>query len=223
MDNLPTLCRVSKGTTAVVGSGGKTALCHTLASQLDGTVIFTTTTRIFPSETLPVYVGNNEKEVVELLKIHKKICIGTKDGRGKLSQSTIPFHRLTALADYVVVEADGSKNLPLKAHRPQEPVIPENTNHRILVVGANGFGGEIQHVCHCPQLFANLADCALNQPVTPEILTTVLRKEGLADLIMVNQCEGEEQVNFAKKLAVILAIPLIYGSLWEGHFTSTNF
>lgn len=34
---------------------------------------------------------------------------------------------LADAADYVIVEADGSKRLPLKAHASHEPVIPENT------------------------------------------------------------------------------------------------
>ncbi|MFI3312650.1 MAG: selenium cofactor biosynthesis protein YqeC [Eubacteriales bacterium] len=223
MDNLATLFPISKGITAIVGSGGKTTLAHTLASQLDGTVIFTTTTRIFPSNTMPVYVGNDENQVVELLKLHKKISIGTKVDGGKLAEPTIPFHRLTALADYVIVEADGSKNLPLKAHRDFEPVIPPGTNRRILVAGASGFGGEIGQVCHCPQQFASLANCQETHRVTPEILATVLKKEALGDLVMVNQCETKEQVIFAKKLVQLLDIPLIYGSLQHHHWNPAEF
>lgn len=44
------------------------------------------------------------------------------------------------LADYTLVEADGSKGLPLKAHAPHEPVIPPQSNQTILVLGAEGLG-----------------------------------------------------------------------------------
>ncbi len=104
--------KIPKGITAIVGSGGKTTLAHHLAEKLDGTVIFTTTTKIFPSETMTVYVGNDENEIQNLLHIHKKICIGTVASGGKLSAPTLGCDRLRHLADYVLVECDGSKTCP---------------------------------------------------------------------------------------------------------------
>lgn len=219
MDNV---IKIPKGITAILGSGGKTTLAHFLAETLDGTVIFTTTTRIFPSESLKVYVGNDEKELINLLKIHKKICLGQRADKGKLQQSPIPMSRLAQLADYVLVEADGSKGLPIKAHRDFEPVIPPDTGLRILVVGASGFGQPIQAACHCPQLFADLANCPVTQAVTAKNLATIIAKENLADIVMVNQCNRQYDEDFARELATYLQLPLVYGALQDGALTVLN-
>ena len=50
---LDRLLKIRPGVIAMIGSGGKTTLAHRLAAALPGRVIFCTTTRIFPSDTLP--------------------------------------------------------------------------------------------------------------------------------------------------------------------------
>lgn len=48
-----------------------------------------------------------------------------------------------------VIEADGSRQLPLKAPKENEPVVPESTSHFVAVVGLSCLGQPIdeQHVC----------------------------------------------------------------------------
>ena len=56
------------------------------------------------------------------------VCVGSASESGKFSAPELTFRTLCALADYVIVEADGSKRLPLKAHAAHEPVIPPEVN-----------------------------------------------------------------------------------------------
>lgn len=117
---------------------------------------------------------------------------------------------LAVLADYVIVEADGSKRLPLKAHAAHEPVIPPETSRTVCVVGLSGLGRRVAEVVHRPELFA-----PPESVVTPELLAEVLNREALADIYYLNQTDlcGEAT---AKKLASLLHRPAVWGSLRRG-------
>ena len=142
-----------KGVTAVIGSGGKTTLLRILAEELSGTVILTTSTHILPFAGIPMLVTDDIEQVRRALALHRVICMGTPAAEGKLTAPALPFSVLADAADYVIVEADGSKRLPLKAHALHEPVIPENTRKTVCVVGASGFGKPVEQTVHRPELF----------------------------------------------------------------------
>ena len=118
------------GVTAVIGSGGKTTLLRTLSRELPGTVILTTTTHILPFEGVPLLTAPTEDEVRAALARSRVLCLGTPAPEGKLTAPSLPFSLLEQLADYVFVEADGSRRLPLKAHAPHEPVRVQNCSGR---------------------------------------------------------------------------------------------
>ena len=128
---------IVKGIIAVIGSGGKTTLLRILAEELSGTVILTTSTHILPFAGIPLLVTDDIEQVRRALALHRVICMGTPAAEGKLTAPALPFSVLADAADYVIVEADGSKRLPLKAHALHEPVIP-NTRKTVCVVGAYG-------------------------------------------------------------------------------------
>lgn len=144
---------IIKGVTAVIGSGGKTTLLRILAEELSGTVILTTSTHILPFAGIPLLVTDDIEQVRRALALHRVICMGTPAAEGKLTAPALPFSVLADAADYVIVEADGSKRLPLKAHASHEPVIPENTRKTVCVVGASGFGKPVEQTVHRPELF----------------------------------------------------------------------
>lgn len=139
------------GVTAVIGSGGKTTLLRTLSRELPGTVILTTTTHILPFEGVPLLTAPTEDEVRAALARSRVLCLGTPAPEGKLTAPSLPFSLLEQLADYVLVEADGSRRLPLKAHAPHEPVIPKEAGCVLCVVGAHGFDRPIREAVHRPE------------------------------------------------------------------------
>lgn len=204
-----------KGVVSLIGGGGKTTLAHVLARQLPGTVVFCTTTRIFPSDALPVVTGGAE-DIAAALREHRAICAGTSSQQGKLAASQVPLETLCRLADHVIVEADGSKSLPCKAHLPYEPVIPPESQRTILVVGASGFGQTIAAAAHRPERFAALCGATLEDTITPERLATVLLAEGGFDTVVINQMEGSGREAAARVLASLLPVPVWGGSLRSG-------
>ena len=105
-----------RGITAIIGSGGKTTLLRTLGQELPGRVILCTTTHIMPFAGLPLYTGGSEAELAGLLAEHPMVCIGQPGPEGKLTAPALSMETLIEAADYVLVEADGSRRLPIKAH-----------------------------------------------------------------------------------------------------------
>lgn len=216
---------IRKGVTAVIGGGGKTTLLRTLGEELarsGARVILATTTKFLPFPGIETVPGG-EREIAKALGRRPLVCATAPWGKsGKLAESPVPMTRLAALADYVLVEADGSAGLPLKAHAPHEPVIPAEAARTILVVGASGFGRAIRDAAHRPERYAALAGCEIETAVTPEIAARVLRAEGLGDLVLVNQAETPEARENARKLAENLPLPVYAGSLRRGEIVCVS-
>ncbi len=211
------LLNIDRGVTAVIGSGGKTTLLRTLGEELPGRVILCTTTHIRPFEGIPLYTGSSEAELGVLLSREGLVCAGEQGGpEGKLTAAALPMARLEKLADYVLVEADGSRQLPMKAHAPHEPVIPPESRRVVCVVGASGFGARVAETVHRPEVFCRLTGAALDTRVTPELVAGAIGAERLAEVVFVNQVETEEDWARAEKLAKALApmgISVAAGSL----------
>lgn len=219
---LAKLLDIRPGVTAVIGSGGKTTLLETLGRELSaagGSVLLCTTTKIMPFPSILTLTDVEEAALAPALERHGLVCGGTLlADTGKLTALKIPMARLAALAEYVIVEADGSARLPLKAHAPHEPVIPPEANQTICVTGVSGFGLPIAEAAHRPQRFAALAGAAMEDPATPENTARVLAEEGLADRYLFNQADTPERWEWARRAAAALGAPAIIGSLRKGAY-----
>lgn len=200
---------VRPGVTAVIGSGGKTSLLGRLCRELPGTVIVCTSTHIFPARGLPLVT-----EALQTLPA-PKICAGTWAENGKLTAPVQSFETLAQLADYVLVEADGSRGLPLKAHLAHEPVIPPCANQVIQVVGLSGIGCPIARVAHRPEQYARLCGALETDLATLERAAAVLNGENLADRYVLNQADDLEERKWGLSLAGLLKKPAILTMLKE--------
>ena len=202
------LLHIGRGVTALIGGGGKTTLLYTLTEELrkSGSVVLCTSTHIRVPEQYPLVTGGAE-ELRAALERHGAVCAGTPAEGGKLTAPPIPFAELARLADYVLVEADGAKGLPLKIHAAHEPVIPQNAQRVVLVVGADGFGKPLSQVCH---------RAAEDTIATPEWLARHIAAEGFGDRVYINKVESAEDYAAAEELAARLACPVVAGSLHQG-------
>jgi len=211
------LLNIKKGVTAVIGSGGKTSLIHALAKTLRGKVIVCTTTHIYPSTKIKTLISATAEDMMVALEKERVICVGEPCEDGKMMATSVPISQLEAIADYVLVEADGAKQKPIKAHADYEPKIPEVCSQTILVVGASGFNSVIQSAVHRPQTYTEITQTSLSDCVTSENLARLINYENLADQIYINQIEKEDQARFAERLAKRVCIPMIGGSLKKGN------
>jgi len=212
---LAELLGIKPGVTAIIGSGGKTTAMYTLAEELRalGRVLCTTTTHIFPAEHLPVLRDPGEGELREMLARFGCVCAGSTAQDGKLGALPYSMDTLCRMADYILVEADGSRGLPGKAHAPHEPVIPSGTGRTLLVVGASAFGRSIREVIHRPEVFCRLTGAKEDELVTPRLLGEVICRETLADVVLINQVESAAAMSAAQELAAMLPCPVVAGSL----------
>ena len=191
---------VGKGVTAIVGGGGKTTLLMRLAWELSrgSSVIVCTTAHMLAPEGTPLFTGADEAAVRKALQMHSPICVGEREeGTGKLVRPVLPVETLAALADYVLVEADGSKGLPLKAHAAHEPQIPQAANRVLYVVGADGIGKKVKEAAHRPELYALLIGKMMEDVVTP---VDAARAAGTIKnaVAVVNKAESERALKDAR-------------------------
>ncbi len=192
---------IEKGITAIVGGGGKTTLLLRLAKELSslGSVIVCTTTHIFPPEGIKLLTGAGEDAAKEAIQKHRVICLGEREAEtGKLVAPMLPMEKLKKLSDYVLVEADGSKRLPLKAHAAHEPPIPKKAKRILYVVGADGIGKKISEAAHRPELYAKGIGKTAEDTVTPE--DAALAANAIKNAVAVfNKVESERSLNDAHR------------------------
>lgn len=219
---LAKLLDIRPGVTAVIGSGGKTTLLRTLGEELTGvghTALLCTTTKIFPFPGLPC--AQSPEELDELRRQHRLLCAGASvPGTGKLTVLPVPMTELAERFDYVLVEADGSAQRPLKAHAPHEPVIPAEANRTVCVVGLSGLGLPIAEAAHRPERYAQLAEVSVQTPVTAEIAAAVLRREAGDWSYFINQADTPERWAWARELASLLPGGAVVGALRKGVYVS---
>lgn len=161
---------------AVCGAGGKTTLVKNFAKKFaseNKKVCITTTTHMWFDEDVKKHfvLGSNAELLAE--KFSEQIAIGRlgdKDIEKKLlepgkicyasnldpeKELIIPLNEtdyrfICDEFDYVIVEADGSRSMPMKIPRGKfcEPVIPDNVNEIVIVEGTESIGREVGAVCH---------------------------------------------------------------------------
>ena len=182
-------------------------------------VIVATSTKMFVPDWCPVLLDATMDEVRLALSTHPIVCVGRIHGpTGKLDAPNMAFSDLEIAADYLLVEADGARMLPLKAHAEHEPVIPECAKRTVCVVGIDGVGRPISQACHRAERFARLAGASTADATTPEMMARVLEAEGLHDAIFINKVETGNDWRIAERIAALCTTPVVAGSLWRKEF-----
>lgn len=157
--NLPTALGIGGGKelVAIVGGGGKTSLMFTLAAELPGRVVMTTTTRIFAPQmkrASAVVYADDLSSLSNALDAHGRcLVVGRVDGDKAVGVDPgLPARLLTRPdVDYVIVEADGSRMRPIKAPVDHEPAIPTGTTLLVPMAGLDALEGNIEEVAHRPE------------------------------------------------------------------------
>lgn len=204
MRRLSDFFEIKTGVTALIGGGGKTSTMYALAGELreKGSVIVCTSTHILCPPQYPYL-----PRLAEQLNKGEVVSTGMIDG-SKLSTPEQPFSELIRYADYVLVEADGSRKLPLKAHASHEPVIPPESNTVLAVIGIDGLGKPIMEAAHRPELYADICGVSVDDIVTEEMICTVLSSYPRCDGILINKADDTERIAKAVSLASLFSVPV---------------
>ena len=153
---------------SIVGSGGKTTLLHQLARQYraEGKSVFvTTTTHMFiEGDTL---LTDDPQLIIQTLKKTGYAMAGIPEGEKIRALSPKTYDAVCPHADVVLVEADGSKHMPLKFPNENEPVIPCNTDEIYVVYGLHAIGRKAKEVCHRLELVKRCLGIEDDTLITP--------------------------------------------------------
>lgn len=195
---------IRPGITALIGGGGKTSTMYALAEELreNGSVIVCTSTHIVRPPQYPYL-----PRLLRPLNRGEIVSTGTMDGL-KLSLPEQPFSDLIRFADYVLVEADGSRQLPLKAHASHEPVIPSETETVLTLIGIDGLGKPIREAAHRPTLYAELCGASVEDIVTEDMIRTVVSTYPRCDGVIINKADNEDRLSKAESLAKQFSVPV---------------
>ncbi len=164
----------------LTGSGGKTSLLYYLGrrcaiAKIPAALLTTTHIRPPREPLFPlVWDGNAAKQAWQ----HGCVpVLGTPSVEGKLGPpSPELLGRLYEEGWLLLVEADGSRRLPIKFPNATEPVLPPQTSRVITVAGLSALGRPLAEVCHRWELACRILGLSPNQKVTPELLSTLLCK-----------------------------------------------
>ncbi|OOM78176.1 hypothetical protein CLPUN_20350 [Clostridium puniceum] len=225
----------TKNIISFVGGGGKTSLIYELGnelSELGKKVIITTTTHMFMPKSNVVLTGKR-CDIIKLLNSENMITVGMlcdeKNVKLELNQlknedtfSNVKEKKLNKirgllestatslieLADFVLVEADGSRRLPLKMPAFHEPVILEGSNLVIGVCGIDAIGKTIKETCHRPNLVSKFLDVTEEHIINENDIAKILlsdkgqRKNVKCDYkVIVNKVDNRESFEIGKNIS----------------------
>ena len=205
---------------AFIGAGGKSTAMFNLARELSSPVIVTATSHlgiwqidladkhIIIDDHAGIERFENELNGVTLVtgKIEGDRTLPINDGFLAQLNSFCQSHSIPML-----IEADGSRQKPLKAWAGHEPPIPKFTDLVVQIVGMSGLGKSLTNErVHRAELFSKLSGVKMGEPVTVESLTRSLThiEGGLKNIppsarkvILLNQVDKLETQSVAHKMA----------------------
>lgn len=213
---------------AVAGAGGKTTLVYRLAheARVRGmSVLVTTTTHMgtLPQGvTGPVFVEADGDPGPALRRAldgeGRATLLGRRVREDKL-EGVAPerVDALAAVADLVVVEADGARGRSLKVPAPHEPVVPRSTTLLIVVCGLDVLGAPLDDVLvHRVERVSAATGLGVGEAVDEDTVVAALRHPpgylsrapGHGRIaVFLNKVEDEDAFSAAERLSRRLVPP----------------
>lgn len=210
---------------ALSGAGGKTSLMSQLVRelQLGGPVVTTTTTKIAvpdPSQFSCLLLTREDSQWEsrcrnQLQQLRHVTLAHYRFGSNKLKGhegEEMEALLRRDLAPYVVIEADGARQKPLKAPRQDEPLIPKQSTLVVGLIGWDVLGRELTEPnVHRAEIFRHtLGLKGTHVTVSEEILARwVVHSAGLGKnvpsgarfVVFLNKCDTDHNRDQAIRLA----------------------
>ena len=205
-----------------VGAGGKTTALFSLAAELrkqGKTVLVTTTTAIFvpdrePADYLVVQPELSDRNQVPFRGTPAVTVWGSiETDEGKLmgvSREALSVVVNSGWFDVILIEADGSRQKPVKAPASHEPVIPDETNMVVGVIGLSAVGKPVDsEYIHRLSLFYGITGAEPGRQIVPEHLAAlIIHPQGLFKgtpvmterVLLLNQADNLSSRHAAKSI-----------------------
>jgi molybdenum cofactor cytidylyltransferase len=171
---------------ALVGAGGKTTALFQLARQLPPPVLVAATTHLAAHQVALAdrHFRLDDPAQVERFAPQAQSGVTLFTGLDEVQQRLkglegAALQAVWALAETMqaplLLEADGSRMLPLKAPAPHEPPIPGFVDTVVVAAGLSGLGQPLDPAwVHRPELFASLSGLEPGAPVSAAALGRLL-------------------------------------------------
>lgn len=217
---------------SITGSGGKTSLMFYLSKKLKekGKVLLTTSTKIKVPEKNEVDSIYTSIKDFKIEKHNEIIALGElikEKNKLKAIDKKILLE-LSKNFTYTIIEADGSRNLPLKYWKDYEPVIYKESTKAIGVIPIKVLGKKpsVNFIYNFESYKKNIGMDVINED---SILKLIKSKPGIfgnfegKKIIYINQVESRKEKEKAKKLLEYLkentdGIDFSYGSILKEEF-----
>lgn len=204
---------------AFIGAGGKTTTIFKLARELSQPVIVTATTHLgsWQAEFADKHIITETPAAIEKLEHGLKgviLITGKKDGNRINPVNDDLLNWLNQFCGYhsipLLMEADGSRQKPLKGWADHEPPIPNFIDVVVQVVGMSGLGKSLtEEFVHRPDTFSRLSDLQTGEIVTSEAVIKVLShpENGMRNapasarkILLLNQADEAETQAVARSM-----------------------
>lgn len=205
---------------AFIGAGGKTTAMFQVARELPTPVIVTGTSHLGLWQTALAdthIITESSAPLEELEHGLQGVILITGEIKGERTKP-IDSNLLNWLHQFcgyhsvpLLIEADGSREKPLKAWADHEPPIPSFVEMVVQVVGLSGVSKPlIGEYVHRPEIFSRLSGLALEETITPASLVRVLtHPEGTArhmpvrtrKVVLLNQADTPELQSLAQGMS----------------------
>lgn len=215
---------------SLVGGGGKTTLMYNMAAhgaRKGWRVLAATTTHIQqpPGEVF----AQTDADLFRLWERGSYAVAGTPAPGGKLTAPPQEqLERWMAIADLVLIEADGAKRMPCKAPAAHEPVLLPQCDIVLAVAGASALEKPLEEVCFRAELAGPLLHVPGNTLLTPALLAKLLASEAGGRkavgsrrfYAVINQVDTDERTALARQTAELLkeqyGVPCVLTHFEEG-------
>ncbi|MBL7162763.1 MAG: putative selenium-dependent hydroxylase accessory protein YqeC [Anaerolineales bacterium] len=209
---------------ALVGAGGKTTALFHLAREMDAPVVVAATTHLALEQlqladqhfVLQKIEDTNRLDSIALSGVI--LLTGSLEGERTMGLSDEIMAWLDQFCGYhslpLLIEADGSRQRPLKAPASHEPPIPEFVDTVVVVAGLSGAGKPLTaEWVHRHERFAELSGLAVGEIITSAALARVLTHPegglknippGARRIALLNQADTPELQASAKELSDLL-------------------
>jgi probable selenium-dependent hydroxylase accessory protein YqeC len=220
----------SQGIISIIGAGGKTSLMFHLAKELAESgkrVLTTTTTKIFMPEvdqSPETIITDSIDELVEKSKSRltrfKHFSAGSRQlfDLNKLKGFEPDFINKLWQADcfeWIIVEADGARQRPLKATDNHEPIVPGMTTHLIHVTGLDVVGKILDdYNVHRAKLYSTNTGLPLGEVIDEQSIAISAaletKKAGTSisasflTIEFLNKADNQSKIKQGKKIAEFL-------------------
>ena len=224
--NLKTAIRYKNcETVAFVGAGGKTTAMFLLAREIGTSVIVTASTHLMQNQISLAdkhFIVKTKEDIVNKTEPDKNevtLFCGEINDDGRVSGLTIEIlDELNKISKEkgipLLLEADGSRRLPIKAPDIHEPPVPPWTENVVVCVGLSALDNNISKtVVHRPQIFTKVVGKEIGEKIENIDVIKLFSSEqgslknipkGAKKIALLNQADNTHLISRAENIAAEL-------------------